>query len=196
MQAEFPKRDENADLLLMVAQGYLDLGNLPKARAVTEEVAKNAQGDAKEQAQAQLKKIDLVGRPLDVQFTDLNGKEVSVKNFAGKVVLVDFWATWCRPCKAALPEVKEVYAKLHSKGFEIIGISLDKDKDTLKQFIAAEKMPWAQYFDGLGWENKLSQKFGITSIPTVWIVDKKGHLRDLNGRQSLAAKVEKLLAEK
>ena len=196
LQAEFPKRDENADLLLMVAQGYLDLDNLPKARAVTEDVAKKAQGDAKEQAQAQLKKIDMVGRPLDVQFTDLNGKEVSIKNFAGKVVLVDFWATWCGPCKAALPEVKEVYAKLHSKGFEIIGISLDKDKDTLKQFIAAEKMPWAQYFDGLGWENKLSQKFGITSIPTVWIVDKKGNLRDLNGRQSLAAKVEKLLAEK
>lgn len=196
LQGEFPKRDENFDLLLMVAQGYLDVDNLPRARAVTEDVAKKAQGEAQQQAQAQLKKINMVGRPLDVQFTDLNGKEVSIKNFAGKVVLVDFWATWCGPCKAALPEVKEVYAKLHRQGFEIIGISLDKDKDTLKQFIAEEKMTWPQYFDGLGWENKLGQKFGITSIPTVWLVDKKGHLRDLNGRQGLAAKVEKLLAEK
>ena len=196
LQEDFPKRDENFDLLLQVAQGYLDLDNLPKARDVTEEVAKKAQGDAKQQAQDQLKKLDMIGQPFDLQFADLNGKETGLKNLAGKVVLVDFWATWCGPCKAALPEVKEVYAKFHGQGFEILGISLDKDKDTLKTFIADEKMTWPQYFDGLGWENKLGQKFGITSIPTVWLVDKKGHLRDLNGRQGLAAKVEKLLAEK
>lgn len=196
LQREFPKRDETHELLLMVAQAYLDLDNAAKARVITEDIATKASGDAKEQAEAQLRKLDLVGKPLELRFTDLGGKDVSLKNLAGKVVLVDFWATWCGPCRAALPEVKETYAKYRGKGFEIIGISFDKDKDTLTKFVADESMTWPQYFDGLGWENKLGQKYEISSIPTVWLVDKKGNLRDLNGRQSLATKVEKLLGEK
>ena len=75
-------------------------------------------------------------------------------------------------------------------------ISFDKDKDKLKSFIADEKMVWPQYFDGLAWENKIGQRFEISAIPTVWLIDKKGNLRDLNGRQSLATKLDKLLAEK
>ena len=92
--------------------------------------------------------------------------------------------------------MKEIYTKYHPKGFEILAVSFDKEKDKLKEFIADEKMTWPQYFDGLGWENKIGQKYGISSIPTVWLLDKKGNLRDLNGGKSLAAKIEKLLAEK
>jgi thiol-disulfide isomerase/thioredoxin len=194
LRKEFPKRDEVSELLLMVAQGYMDV-DLQKARALTEDVVKNASGEAKEQAEGQLRKLNLVGKPFDLKFTDLNGKEVSVKDYAGKVVLVDFWATWCGPCRAALPEVKETYAKYHTKGFEIFGISFDKDRDTLKEFLTNEEISWPQYFDGLGWENNLGQRYQISSIPTVWLVDKKGILRDLDGRQSLPAKVEKFLAE-
>ncbi|HTD66492.1 MAG TPA: TlpA disulfide reductase family protein [Candidatus Limnocylindria bacterium] len=137
-----------------------------------------------------------MGKVLDLKFKDLNGKEVDLKDYAGKVVLVDFWATWCGPCRASLPEVKETYAKLNSKGFEILAISFDKDKETLTKFVADEGLTWPQYFDGLGWENKLGQTFEISSIPTVWLVDKRGKLRDLNARESLASKVKKLLAEK
>lgn len=196
LQEEFPKREESAEILLMIAQGYLDADEIGKARVVTEDVAKKASGDAKEQAQTQLRKLNLVGKPFELKFTDLNGKEQSIKDYAGKVVLVDFWATWCGPCRAALPEVKEIYTKYHPKGFEILAISFDKDKDTLKKFIAEESLPWPQYFDGLAWENKIGAKYEISSIPTVWLIDKKGNLRDLSGRQSLGAKVEKLLAEK
>lgn len=196
LREDFPKRDEGFELLLMVAQGYLEADNVQKARVLTEEIAKDATGDNKEQAQALSRKINLVGKPLDLKFTDLTGKEVSVQDYTGKVVLVDFWATWCGPCRAALPEVKETYAKYHTKGFEIVGISLDKDKDTLETFLKEQNMSWPQYFDGLGWENKIGQKFEISSVPTVWLLDKKGNLRDLNGRQSLVPKLEKLLAEK
>jgi len=196
LQQEFPKREEANDLWLMIAQGCLDADDIEKARAVTRLVAKNSSGEAKEQAEAQLRKYDRVGKVLDLKFKDLNGKEVDLKDYAGKVVLVDFWATWCGPCRASLPEVKETYAKLNSKGFEILAISFDKDKETLTKFVADEGLTWPQYFDGLGWENKLGQTFEISSIPTVWLVDKRGKLRDLNARESLASKVKKLLAEK
>jgi alkyl hydroperoxide reductase subunit AhpC len=97
---------------------------------------------------------------------------------------------------AELPKVLAAYERLNPKGFEILGISFDSDKQKLLSFVKDKKMTWPQYFDGKQWENELGKQFGIQSIPAMWLVDKKGILRDLNGRDDLASKVEKLLAEK
>jgi thiol-disulfide isomerase/thioredoxin len=136
-----------------------------------------------------------LGQPVDIKFTSVDGKSVDVSEMQGKVVLIDFWATWCGPCVAEIPNVKAVYEKLHGKGFEIVGISFDNDRAKLHAFTTAQKMPWEQYCDEKGWKNDFGVKYGIHSIPTMWLVGKDGKLADTDARDNLQGKVEKLLAK-
>jgi thiol-disulfide isomerase/thioredoxin len=136
-----------------------------------------------------------VGKPLDISFTAVDGTKVDLKQMKGKVVLVDFWATWCGPCVGEVPNLKRVYEAYHDKGFEIVGISLDEKKADLVEFTKSKGMPWPQYFDGKHWNNEISFRFGINSVPTEWVVDKKGILREINARGNLAGLVERLLNE-
>src|ERR1700749_3482326 len=95
-----------------------------------------------------------------------------------------------------MPNVVSTYGKLHDKGFEIVGISLDQDKGAMEEAMKKQNMTWQQYFDGGGWDNKIAKSFGIQSIPAAWLLDKKGMLREQGLRgEALAAAVEKLLAE-
>ena len=138
----------------------------------------------------------LKSKPLDLKFTAVDGHEVDLAALRGKVVLVDFWASWCGPCRAEMPNVVAAYGKLHDKGFEILGISLDQDKAAMEGALKTLGMKWPQYFDGQGWKNKISSAFGIESIPAAWLLDKKGMLRATSLRgEALAAGVERLLAE-
>ncbi|ACB75378.1 TlpA family protein disulfide reductase [Opitutus terrae] len=127
---------------------------------------------------------------------DLNGAPLSISGLKGKVVLVDFWATWCGPCVAELPNVLAAYGKYHDKGFEIVGISLDRSEDALKKFIAEKQMTWPQYFDGKAWDSKLGRQYGITSIPATFLLDRDGKIiaRDLRGKE-LEAELAKALGE-
>lgn len=136
-----------------------------------------------------------VGEVVELKFHPVKGKNVDLAEMKGKVVLIDFWATWCGPCVAEIPSVVATYNKLHEKGFEIIGISLDSDKKSLTDFIKDKEMPWPQYFDGKGWDNKISSSFGIKSIPAMWLVGKDGKLVSTNVRGGLEAAVERELAK-
>ena len=171
----------------------------PEAQAALQKIAAGKDEElasaAKEQIEKQKRMAGLKTKPLELKFTAVDGSEVGLAKMRGKVVLVDFWATWCGPCVGEVPHVVEAYKKLHDKGFEIVGISLDQNKEKLLAFTKEKGMTWPQYFDGKGWQNEISSKFGINSIPAMWLIDKKGMLATTQARGDLAGEVGKLLAK-
>lgn len=174
------------------------VGNAKEKKAILAEIAalKNAKfAPIVERAKGELKKVEALGKPVNIKFKAVDGRDIDTAKMKGKVVLIDFWATWCGPCVAEIPNVKKSYDKLHKKGFEIIGISLDSSEQKLNDFVNKNAMSWPQYFDGKGWSNKLAKEYGISSIPAMWLVDKKGNLVDMNARNNLDSKIEKLLSE-
>ncbi len=144
---------------------------------------------------AQLR-IPGVGETLKIAFTGANGETVDLARMKGKVVLVDFWATWCGPCIDKLPDVLATYQKHHENGFEIIGISLDPDRATMERFVRARGMDWVQYCDEKAWKGEIPQAHGITAIPASFLVGKDGKIvaSNLSGGE-LEKRVAELLAK-
>ncbi len=149
-------------------------------------------------ADVEIKNLELFGSPPKAfQVTDMKGQPLSLEALKGKVVLLDFWATWCGPCVQELPNVIEAYKKYHAQGFEIVGISLDEDKDALEKFLKENDMPWVQFFDGKGWKNEVAQIYEVKSIPATYLIDRKGNLARIGVRgDALVPAIERFLAKK
>ena len=131
--------------------------------------------------------------------TDLDGQKLSLSDYKGKVVLVDFWATWCGPCLLEMPNVVRAYKNHHDKGFEIIGISLDRAamESRLRSTMKRLGMPWRQIYDGKGWNASIALQNGVRRIPTTFLLDRTGKVRYTNLRgRALGEHVAKLLEEK
>lgn len=192
---QFPTNSMIYTLLVVVAQG--STGERQK-ELVTEII--NAPGSppgAKTLADHILKgtKPYQLGKPLDIRFTALDGRDVDLAKLKGKVVLLEFWSTTCGPCIAEMPTVKAAYQKLHDQGFDVVAISLDDKESALRRFIKEKEIPWPQHFDGKGRENAFAVRYGIFAIPTMWLVDKRGNLRDTNARFDLEQRITALLGE-
>jgi thiol-disulfide isomerase/thioredoxin len=143
-----------------------------------------------------LRRLSLPGNPMQITGTLLNGKPFDQKTLQGKVVLVDFWATWCGPCVAEIPNVLEQYEKYHDQGFEVVGVSLDQERDALEKFVAEQKIPWPILFEesgGDGWQHPLATYYGISGIPTVVLIGRDGNVITLDARgEKLGEQLDKL----
>ncbi|MEO0649373.1 MAG: TlpA disulfide reductase family protein [Planctomycetota bacterium] len=194
--AALPEDERLPEFLVRAAERAQDL-ELRKAwlNEVLEEHADSRYAKA---ARGKLRQLEAIGQPFELSFTDaISGRSVDVqKDLRGKVVVVDFWATWCGPCVAEMPHLKQLYAEWAGRGVEFIGISLDQSEDrgglaALERYVADNQIPWPQYYQGNGWQSEFSGGWGINSIPAMFLIDAEGKLVTVDAR----GRLEELLPE-
>lgn len=178
----FTQEDDTvaADLMRRAAKHYPDTGD---GRA----------------AQDYLVRLEGAGQPFELSFRDLlTGQHVSMEQLRGQVVVIEFWATWCGPCRQILPRLKELYERYHEQGVEFIGISHDVDPQTAVDYCREHGVTWPQYCQpGRGWQNSVAQAWGVHGIPRLMVVDQTGRVRNVDADTNhLRSLLVSLLKEK
>jgi len=204
-QKEFgvtPASNNNIALLrkyqLTIARRFADPAPY---RALLEQLASDPVPAVAAMAKEQLaveKKVDefrVKTRPMELQFTAVDGSAVDLARLRGKVVLIDFWASWNPDSLRQVRSLAELYKKYRDKGLAVIGVSLDKDQAAMLAYCREQGLLWPQYFDGKVWETEVSKNLGIGTIPALWLVDKNGMLVSTKAAENLPGEVERLLAE-
>ncbi|HVN92767.1 MAG TPA: redoxin domain-containing protein [Terracidiphilus sp.] len=126
--------------------------------------------------------------------TTIDGHHISMDGLAGKVVLIDFWATWCGPCREALPHVREIAQKFQGQPFVVLSVSLDSDEGKWRDFVSKNGMTWLQYRDGL-WTGPVATEFGVKAIPATFSIDADGVLEDQHvGDENIEGRLKKMIA--
>lgn len=191
---EFPGNPDAWEFLVTVADQEQ---NPQKSRKLAEEImASNASEGLKLSTRRILGRLDHLGKPFPFQGVGLDGKPVDLAELKGHVVLLHFWSTGCGYCVQELGDLKAAFEKYHRRGLDIVSFSFDSDQKTLVRFLAKQPMPWPQIPAGPDWRAKHGSEFDVQAIPSIWLVDRHGNLRDINARENLTSDIEKLLDEK
>ena len=200
---KFIKENPNAYLSVLLLENFLMRKYLETSEItalydkLADDVKKTKSGERIKTSLNAIKTV-VIGKPAPMfSGPSPDGKTVSLKEVMGKVTIIDFWASWCAPCRAENPNVVALYNEFHSKGLNIIGVSLDKDAAKWKEAIAKDGLIWSHVSNLKFWEDPIAKQYNIQSIPATYILDAKGVIvaKDLRG-EALKAKVKELLDAK
>jgi thiol-disulfide isomerase/thioredoxin len=191
-------RPRNANYLYSDATALAYLKRDDAARSRFQDFLKVASRDDLDYARAQrfVERPELARAKMAPNFrlTTLDGRSLTLESLSGKVVLIDFWATWCAPCREALPHIRQIAKKFDGQPLAVLSISLDSDEAKWKDFVGKNGMTWMQYRDG-GFDGRISKLFDVTAIPATFTIDADGVLEDQHvGDADMEGKLKKLLA--
>ncbi len=153
--------------------------------------------DLHSRAEHYLERVELARARMAPPFnvTTIDGQHISMEGLAGKVVLIDFWATWCGPCREALPHIQQIAKKFDGQPLVVLSVSLDDDEKKWKEFVGKNRMVWLQYRDG-GFKGPLAVDFGVTAIPSTFTIDTDGVVEEQHvGDANIEGKLKKLVSQ-
>lgn len=177
---DYPKSNDAAEAMLQLAIANEFAGDEDKAKQWYARVVKEFPDAAvAKKAEGAVRRLDCVGKPLDLSGKTAAGKTINIAQLQGKVVLVQYWATWCTPAKTAMPALRELMAK-YPGNFQVIGVSLDNSPEDLNAYLAENDLPWPQIFESGGLDSRPANEFGILTVPTMVLIDKQGKVVSRN----------------
>lgn len=204
LSIEFVKKNPDAVLSALLLENFISRSKMKPEEVktnfekLTKEIQDTKSGKrVKKMLDEYIKKSKSSGLAPDFSGKTPDGKTISLKKAMGKVTIIDFWASWCGPCRKENPNVVALYNELHSKGLNIIGVSLDDDAEDWKEAIAKDKLTWTHVSNLQKWKDPIALAYNVEQIPTTFILDSKGTIvaKDLRGDE-LKAKVKALLGVK
>ncbi|MEM9351574.1 MAG: TlpA disulfide reductase family protein [Planctomycetota bacterium] len=187
-------------LLMTVTDFLADVGEEQRASGLFEQVMprlrETLDAEMVGRIEGVARRIGLLGNEMELEGTLLGGGELDWKSYRGKVVLVDFWASWCGPCRAEVPNVLRMYQAYREKGFDVVGINLDATEEQANSYIVQMELPWPNLFNqdeaAREWEHPMVVYYGVTGIPRAILVDREGKVVSMNAR---GPELERLLRE-
>jgi len=175
---KYPQAAESAQAMLQLALGKEFENDEKEALGYYRQVVKSFPGTtAAGKAEGAIRRLDSIGKPVDLQGTSLDGKSFRLAALRGRPVIIQYWASWCEPCKEDMKQLRRLKAQYSKSDLEIVGVSIDSNRADAEGFVRANQMPWIQLFEEGGLDaSPLAQQFGVQTLPTTLLVDSRGRL--------------------